>query len=190
MAQREPAKPRKQSASSRHTKKAIAAGTKNLEAGRKRREELAKKAQAEGRMDKGERWARLISGVDGVDTMDDEELAKMDLRNKNGVFGGKKKSYIPSHLAQAMHRESIRRAQEKFRTAAPEAVEALLEIGKNPDVKESDRVRALIFVIERALGKTPDVIRVEGTSEFDKMSAEAVGIVRDLIPNDIGDLDG
>jgi hypothetical protein len=95
---------------------------------------------------------------------------------------------LPSHLAQAFHSEAIKRANDRIRTAAPEAVKALLEIGTNPDVKDSDRLKALMYVIDRGLGKTPEVVRIEGESGFDKMLADAVGLDRDL-PVDARELD-
>lgn len=157
-----------------------AAGRANLEKGRKQRQEKRDAAKTDPKPSARTRWRQLLDGTLTVKQLDDEEITRMRVKGVDGTFNGPPPAKMPSHLAQAFHQEAIRRANDKIRTAAPEAVQALLDIGRDPDVKEGDRIRALMYVIDRGLGKTPDVIRVEGESKFDQMLSDAIGLDRDM----------
>jgi hypothetical protein len=148
-----------------------------LEKGRKSKDAQRKKAKKEGRPKAGDRWAKLLDGTLTVKDLDDQEVAKMRVRGADGGFTGKGRA-IPSHLAQAFHQEAISRANDKLRTAAPEAVQALLDIGRDPDVKEGDRVRALMYVVDRALGKTPETVNIKSDDPWADLIRNG-GTVRD-----------
>lgn len=164
----------------RATDKQKAAGAQNLAKGRQKKAKAREEAKTKGKPTATERWAQLVDGQLTVAELDDEELRRMKVRSLDGTFNGPRPSRMPSHLAQAFHQEAIKRANDKLRTAAPEAVQALLDIGRDPDVKESDRVRALMYVVDRSLGKTPETVRIEGQSKFDRMLSEALDLDRDL----------
>lgn len=164
---------------SRHTKKAAEAGRANLAKGRAAKDKARAEARARGQESASERWKKLLSGTLTVQDLDDEELAKMRVRGRDGGFSGSRKA-IPSHLAQQMQQEAIKRANDQFRLAAPAAVKRLLEIASDEDTKDTDAIRALQIVLERALGKTPEVIRVEGQTVIDGITMEALGLDRQM----------
>jgi hypothetical protein len=157
----------------------VQAGKQNLAKGRevKRKQEEAR--QASGQPLGQDRWSMLLDGRLTVRDLDDEEIAKQRVYNKRGSFTGKAR-ILPSHLSQAFQSEALRRANEKFRTAAPEAVEGLMDIAKDVDVRTSDRIKAYIYIIDRSLGRTPETIRIEGASSFDAVTMEALGLDRDV----------
>lgn len=171
----------------RITDKAISAGKKNLAKGRAATEARRAAAKEAGLPTAGEVWAKLLDGTMTVKELDDAEIAHMRPRNKDGGFTGKTRR-VPSHLQQAFQQEALTRAQNKFRTAVPEAVAELIQIGRDPDVANNDRIRALTYVIDRALGKTAETVRIEGASKFDQMSQEAIDIDREL--QDLEDTNG
>ena len=182
--------PRKKAASRtdrdpRVTPQSIAAGSANLAKGRAAKEESRRKARAEGRPRAKERWAQLLDGTLTVQELDDDEIKNMRPRGADGGFTGRGRK-MPSHLAQQFQQEAIKRAQDRFRNAAPEAVKALIEIGTDPDVREGDRIRALMYVVDRALGKTPETIRVEGADRWSSL-LDAAGGVGD-VDRDLADL--
>lgn len=158
-----------------------AAAAANLAKGRASKEEARRKAkeQPENTMTAGERWAMLLDGTLTVRDLDDEEIRKMRVRSVDGTFNGAGRR-LPSHLAVQFQQEAIRRATEMFRTAAPRAVERLLEIADDPDAKHSDVIKALSLIMDRGLGKVPETLRVEGASAWDVLGAEAAGLDRDL----------
>lgn len=162
--------------SSQPTPEAIAAGTANLAKGRAAREKKRKPGEYETA---GERWGRLLSGQITVEDLDDDEIKFMRVRSSDGTFNGKGRA-VPSHLLQAFHGEAIKRSNNKLRTAAPEAVQALIDIGRDPSVKESDRVRALMYVVDRALGKTPETVHVKTDDAWGNMERDAIVDDRDL----------
>lgn len=139
---------------------------------RKRAEAKAAQESGEVRMTAGERWSMLISGTLTVQDLDDEELASMRMRGIDGTFNGRGRA-IPSHIAQAMQHEAIKRAQAMFQNAAPAAVKRLIEIASDPDTKDADAIRALQLVMERSLGKVPDTVRVETQDAWGKLLREA-----------------
>ena len=153
------------------------AGTANLAKGRAEKEARAQEARANGRMSGKERWARLLDGTLTVRDLDDEEITRMKVRAKDGSFN--KGRVLPSHIAQQFHHEAIRRSNDKLRSAAPEAVQALIDIGKNPAVKESDRVRALMYVVDRALGKTPENVVLKSEDKFADLLDDAASLLDD-----------
>jgi hypothetical protein len=110
----------------------------------------------------------------------------MQVRAADGTFGGKRRNSIPSHLAQQMRAESVRRANDMLRTAGPKAVKRLLEIAEDPDTKDTDAIRALALVMERALGKVPDKVIVEGVDRWGQTLNDVtdVAVDRDLEPDD------
>lgn len=182
MAKRESPATRSQR-TSRRTKKEIEAGKANLAKGREAREQKRREAEAEGRDTGTVRWQKLLDGQLTVADLDDEEITRMRVKAKDGSFAGTPRRSMPSHLAQGFHREAIKRANDKIRTAAPEAVQALLDIGRDPDVKESDRVRALTYIIDRGMGKVPETINVQKADEWSATMDEAFkqGIDRDKV---------
>lgn len=151
-----------------------AAGRANLDKGRAKKAKAREQAEREDRETSGERWARLLDGSLTVAELDDAEITKMRVKSKDGTFNGKGRA-LPSHLAQAFHKEAIKRANDKIRTAAPEAVQALLDIGSDKDVKDSDRVRALMYIIDRGMGKVPETVRIEEKSKWDETLEAALG---------------
>lgn len=159
------------------TEAELAAGRANLSKGRKAREEaLAENPDAPKAKD---RWSMLLSGIITVKDLDDEEIKKMRVRGKGKTFSGRAPA-IPSHLAQEFHKEAIRRAKQRITQATPEVTKALLDIANDPDVKDSDRIKVLMYLMDRQLGKTPETIQVQGESDFDAMLRKAVGLDRDM----------
>lgn len=157
-----------------------AAASANLAKGRNAKKKIAEQAYEEGRDSAPVRWAKLLDGTITVRDLDDDEIAKMRVKQKDGTFGPGRR--LPSHLAIAFQQEGIRRANDMFRTAAPQAVKRLLEIAADPDTRDGDAIRALSVVLDRALGKTPETIRVEQGSLFEEFlkGAGDVDLDRDM----------
>jgi hypothetical protein len=175
----EDSKPRKQTPAQR---KAAAA---NLARGHEAREKRRQEREANPKDTRGQRWAKLLDGSLTVRDLDDEEIAKMTVRAADGTFVGRRPQ-LPSHLAQQMRAESVRRANDMLRTAGPKAVKRLLEIAEDPDTKDTDAIRALALVMERALGKVPDKVIVEGVDRWGQTLNDVtdVAVDRDLEPDD------
>lgn len=163
------------------TAKEIEAGKANLAKGREAKRKAREEAEADpNRMSASERWARLLDGTLTVADLDEEELARMKVKGKDGTFNGPGRA-VPSHLAQAMQKEGIKRATEMFRTAAPRAVKRLLEIADDPDTKDADAIRALDIVMNRGLGKMPETVLIEERSKFEDNQSSVFGVDRESV---------
>lgn len=155
------------------------AGEANLAKGRKAKQEQARAAREAGLPTGGERWAMLLSGQITVKDLDDQEIKRMKVRGQDGTFSGRRRA-IPSNLILAFQREQVERANNEVRSMAIGAVKELYKMGTDVDVGEAARVRALTYLADRALGKTPETMRIEGMSGFDKMLSDAIGVDADL----------
>lgn len=127
-----------------------------------------------------ERWALLLSGQLTVRDLDDQEVKRMQVRGADGKFTGKGRK-LPSHLAQQFAQERVRRAKEHIDKMGITAIKELTKMATDPDVDANVRARLLVYLTDRVLGKTPDTVRIEGMSGFDKMLAEAVGLEADIL---------
>lgn len=166
----------------RVTPKSLAAGQANLARGRALKAEARSRAKEAGTPKAKERWASLVDGSLSVSDLDDEEIKRMAVRGADGGFAGKRRA-VPSHLAQQFRNEAIKRAVDRFRMAAPDAVRGLLDIAADPEAKHSDRIKAYSIILDRSLGRTPETIRVVGESEWDALGRDLAGldVDRDLV---------
>lgn len=160
-----------------------AAGSANLAKGRKKKAEQTKAAKAAGTPRASERWAMLLSGTITVKDLDDDEIAKMKVRGADGGFTGRRPG-MPSHLVQAFHKEAITRARNQITTAAPKAAKALLKILEDPEASNNDIIKAASILMDRGMGRAPEVIRIVGESPFDHMLTDAVGLDRGSVASE------
>ncbi len=125
-----------------------------------------------------ERWAMLLSGQLTVKDLDDDEITKMALKGKGGVFGGRQRA-LPSHIIAAFEAERQVRWKRDIMAAVPTAVDALLDIIN--DAEHKDRAKMAQWFVERAMGKTPDVVQVTTGNEFDRVASEAIVVDRSVV---------
>lgn len=104
------------------------------------------------------RWDQLIAGIISVDDLDNEELARGQCRDINGTFKGVAPKMVPKSLHDAMMRSLLSRAQEHFRAGLIDSVDALVSIAKGTAFEPADRIKAASIVIDRVMGKTPEVL--------------------------------
>ncbi len=93
-----------------------------------------------------------------VAAMDPEELARGQLRAKDGTFRGAPPKWVPSEFHAACMRELLKRGQALYRTHFIVAIEAFTQIAASPDVSPADRLKAAQYIWERVEGKVPDKV--------------------------------
>ena len=122
----------------------------------------------------------LISGELTIEDLDDEEIRKMQLRNKNGDFRGRAAMYIPRDMAMAFRQEHFRRFQAEMSELVPDAIRAIKEQLNSRHLSPGDatRLRAAELVLERNFGKvTQNVdqhVVVDKGKSFDDYVGEAL----------------
>ena len=122
----------------------------------------------------------LLSGELLIEDLDDEEIARMQLRDKNGDFKGRPSSYVPRELALAFRQESYRRFQSAMGEMLPNALKAHREMLDSRHLAPGDaaRLSAIKEVYERTFGKvaaTSDVhLTVDKGKTFDDVLDEVL----------------
>lgn len=147
-----------------------------LARGRAKRDKV--NAEQKGKPKDESRWKALLSGTITVKDLDDEEIKRQRVRI-NGRFDGRPRA-LPSHLRQQMIQEAIRRAKDTITASTNEVTKELLEIARDEDVPVAQRIKVLMYLQDRQLGKAPETVRIEGASAFDEVTMEALGLDRDV----------
>jgi hypothetical protein len=106
------------------------------------------------------RYKDLMDGTLSVEELDDEELARCQLKDKNGKFTGKPPTFLPRSLVLRMQREFFKRGDDLFAKSYVTAVKTMTDIMTDPMVDESVRLKAAQYVVERVRGKTPEHVVV------------------------------
>jgi hypothetical protein len=116
----------------------------------------------------GKRWTEVMEAVQNGDftwdefvkTLSPEELARGMLMDKNGSFTGRPPALVPRVFHDACIRELLARGKVLYKTNYIKAIEAMTDIASSKSAKESDRIKAATFVIERLEGKVPDKLEI------------------------------
>lgn len=123
------------------------------------------------------RYRQFLAGQITIDDLDDEELACCGFRTARGsIF---KPRNVPRELAQAFQRAIYDRAQQELRSLTVEAAQTMGEIMKNKNVEPDIRLKAALSIIERNLGKTPQVIAVAEAKAYEEVFDGILSISRD-----------
>jgi hypothetical protein len=133
----------------------------------------------------GEKWTRVLDELDAsgssmedfVKTLTPEELARGQLKAKNGHFVGAPPKWVPSEFHKACIRELINRGKRLYQENYIEAIQAMTTLATDPRVEPRDRMRAAQFVIERIEGKVPDRLEVGVSEPWQEL---LTGIVADV----------
>jgi len=117
-----------------------------------------------------DRYQQLIDGVITVDDLDDEEIARGQLRDVNGRFTGGTPRAIPWVMHDALRGAMERRMQRQLMAKMPEVTEQLLKVATDPRTNSVARIQAAQLVYERAFGKVPDKseVKVEVTAKWEQ----------------------
>lgn len=121
------------------------------------------------------RMAQLYRGELSVADMDDEELQRMQFRDKNGNFTGRPPSNLPGSLVKLIQAEILARAAFIRTKRYTELVSEQVRLALHAE-EEGTRLRAINAVIERVEGKEPVKVEVKQDAPF--MIDMQVGIKR------------
>jgi len=119
----------------------------------------------------------LLDGTLSVEDLDDEELARGYPRAEDGTFRGRP-AVIPTAVHQRVQRELFARAGEALKQNLVKAAETMASIAADADQDPKVRMDAAKWVIERIMGKSPEVtVQVEEKAYqklLDKMDRNAI----------------
>lgn len=132
------------------------------------------------------RYAMLASGALPIEDLDDEELARGQLKNVNGTFSGRPPKLVPQELVQAMRREWLSRAEAKLRTALMDkGLGTLVELAGDKSIDPGVRLRAANTIIERTMGKVPDKIELKAEDPVEALFRSVLADPMGLAPKEL-----
>jgi hypothetical protein len=116
----------------------------------------------------GKRWSQIITEVKAgqytwdefAEELDPEELARAQLKDRDGTFKGRPPSLVPRQFQLACVREIQRRFNEKVQTRLLDAVDELIDLSKIGRMDGKDRAKILVYLIERVMGPVPKTVHV------------------------------
>lgn len=127
------------------------------------------------------RLAQFLRGELSVSDLDDEEIARGQIRNRSGTWAGTPPRSMPTELVHAMRREFHARAQQKMRDVVFEkGIGTLAELAGNKVIDEGVRLRAAALLLDRALGKVPDKIEVVAEDPLEALFRSVLGDPRNV----------
>lgn len=135
----------------------------------------------------GKRWSEIIQDVQNgkytwdefVSSLTPEELARGQLRDKDGGFMGRPPSFVPRQFHDACIRELLGRGRVLYKESYIKAITAMAEIATSKTAKESDRIKAATFVVERIEGKVPDRLEVSASDPWQQVISGIIAEVED-----------
>lgn len=133
----------------------------------------------------GGRYALLARGEITIDDLDDEELARGRLKDKNGRWSGRPPKAIPTDLANAMRKAWLGRAEERLRDALLQSgIGVLVKLADDVRIDPSVRLRAAEKIIERTMGKVPDKVMVSSEDPVETLFRNILSDPAGLAPHE------
>lgn len=132
------------------------------------------KGASRAKVDVTGRYADLIAGRINIEDLSPEELARGQLKDRNGHFTGRPPKFLPRELVMRMRREFLARGDKAFEDSYLDAVMEMKRIMTSPKVDDAVRLKAAIYIVERVGGKTPEHIEM-------KVDAPWMGMLQRMI---------
>lgn len=132
----------------------------------------------------GQRWSQIVRDVeageytwdDFVQTLSAEELARGQLKNRDGRFGGRPPKLVPRAFYLQCVREIKRRFDEKMQVRLLEATDELIELSREDGgLKPADRAKVLQYLIERVMGPVPKEVTIKAEQPWEDLVVGVFG---------------
>lgn len=136
------------------------------------------------------RMQMVEMGIIKVSELTDEEIAKGAIRNDDGTFTPNSQLVSVKINAQ-MRTEFFERADRFIRENVMDMLGEMRRIALSPVEEAKDKIQAIQWLTERALGKTPDVLITNQTDKpFDQLLGDISGGSREEYRNSQRELAG
>lgn len=103
----------------------------------------------------------ILSGELDLSTWSEEELLRAQRKSKRGTWEGRPPKLVPKAIHDELVRRKMSQAHDLLRDNLIAAVGVLVEIAKDGEAQDSDRIKAAQLIIERVMGKTPERVQLE-----------------------------
>lgn len=121
------------------------------------------------------RREKFLEGYITVDDLDEEELARGEVRGADGRFPATPSKVVPRSMHDEMIKELFARADEKLRTSLVDSVGVMQEIAMGSAYEPADRIKAAQWIYERMRGKVPTEIKVSQDEPWEMVVQEVAG---------------
>lgn len=116
---------------------------------------------------------RFERGKLPVEELDDEELARGQVRREDGTWTNFKQ--VPISVHDRMVRELFDRADTKLKANLVSAVDAMTDIAKGTAYEPADRIKAASWIYERVRGKVPTEVVVSQDRPWEMVMSHIAG---------------
>lgn len=111
------------------------------------------------------RRQQFVDGTLKVEDLEDEELEKLQFKDRHGNFTGRPPALTTAQQRQ-LHVEWRKRIARRFEAEAAAAMEVMKSIMNSRGAKDTDRLRAAEMMLARAIGREQQtVVNVNATWE-------------------------
>lgn len=122
-------------------------------------------------------WSNFANGTIPWSELDDEELARLQCRDRNGTFTGGVPRVVPRDLAQMHARELLARNDKLMKDVVLKATAVFTDVIDSPTASDADKMRAAQYLHDRILGKTPDKVEIKAELKPWESVAEDIGVI-------------
>lgn len=130
----------------------------------------------------GKRWAQIVREVRAGDYtwqqfsegLTAEELARGQLRDKNGGFGGRPPSFVPREFHLACFRELKRRFDTEFQDGVLAIAKEYVKLAQDPLIPVKDRARMMQYAMERVFGGIPKEVLIKQDAPWESVFAAVI----------------
>jgi hypothetical protein len=125
----------------------------------------------------GKRWSEIVFAVKSgeyswaefCEGLDEEELARGQLKAQDGSFKGRPPSLVPREFLLACQREHKRRFEELFQSDVINVAKQYLKLAQDESVKVETRAKMLQYAMERVFGGIPKELKVSQEAPWEQM---------------------
>lgn len=138
----------------------------------------------------GKRWSEIYTSVkrgeyswqEFCDGLDEEELARGQLRDVGGGFVGRPPAFVPREFLLACQREQKRRFEEMFGSEVLGLTKEFLQLCKDKSIPPDKRAKLLQYAMERVFGGIPKDVRVSAEQPWEQMLVNVVSEDNEAMP--------
>lgn len=105
-------------------------------------------------------WDNVKRGRIPWEDLDDEELGRGKLRDKNGGWVGRGPNVLPRAMVPEITRRLKERYDDRLRATLKDAQQVFIDIMLDSSQDPKDRLKASQYLQERLIGKVPDKVEV------------------------------
>lgn len=138
----------------------------------------------------GQRWSQIVRDVrageytwrEFVEELDQEELARCQLKALDGSFVGRPPQFVPREFVLACQRDQKRRFEEIFQKDVLAIAEEYVRLAQNEEIPAKDRAKMMQYAMERIYGGIPKDIRIAQEQPWEQMVINVTSDGSDAMP--------